>query len=137
MIETFEMLVSRRDGGKLSQILVVGHRIAEDDLSAHILARGDFEHVCLPLFAPKKMSFKIMAHETFRLCQKAKPCAPTPTRPTKSNPMRNITRALHFGFTFSRASVPGKMTSKSTSHIFHFLEVAQPADRCQRACPWC
>jgi predicted phage terminase large subunit-like protein len=68
VIETFEMLVSRRDGGKLSQILVVGHRIAEDDLSAHILARGDFEHVCLPLFAPKKMSFK-MGHETFRLAK--------------------------------------------------------------------
>ncbi len=68
VIETFEMLVSRRDGGKLSQILVVGHRIAEDDLSAHILERGDFEHVCLPLFAPKKMSFK-MGHETFRLAK--------------------------------------------------------------------
>jgi predicted phage terminase large subunit-like protein len=59
VIEAFEMLVSRRDGGKLSQMLVVGHRVAEDDLSAHILNRVDFKHVCLPLFAPKKMSFDI------------------------------------------------------------------------------
>lgn len=57
VVEAFEVLVSRRDGGKKSKMLVVGHRIAEDDLSAHILDRGDFEHLCLPLFAPKKMSF--------------------------------------------------------------------------------
>jgi phage terminase large subunit-like protein len=51
--------VSRRDGGKMSQMLVVGHRVAEDDLSAHILDRGGFKHVCLPLFAPRKMTFDI------------------------------------------------------------------------------
>ena len=68
VIEPFEILVSRRDGGKLSQILVVGHRVAEDDLSAHILARGDFEHVCLPLFAPKNMSFNI-GHDTCHLAK--------------------------------------------------------------------
>jgi predicted phage terminase large subunit-like protein len=59
VIEAFELLVSRRDGGKMSQMLVVGHRIAEDDLSAHILERGDFEHLCLPLFAPLEMTFEI------------------------------------------------------------------------------
>jgi predicted phage terminase large subunit-like protein len=59
VIEAFELLVSRRDGGKMSRILVVGHRVAEDDVSAHILERGDFEHLCLPLFAPEEMTFDI------------------------------------------------------------------------------
>jgi predicted phage terminase large subunit-like protein len=57
VIEAFEILVSRRDGGAMSQMLVVGHRVAEDDLSAHILDNHDFEHVCLPLFAPATLKF--------------------------------------------------------------------------------
>ena len=59
VIEAFELLVSRRDRGKDSRMLVVGHRVAEDDVSAHILARGDFEHVCLPLYAPENMSLDL------------------------------------------------------------------------------
>lgn len=60
VIEAFQLLVSRRDGGKMSRMLVVGHRIAEDDLSAHILeVDDDFVHVRLPLYAPKDMSFDL------------------------------------------------------------------------------
>ena len=60
VIEAFEYLVSRRDGGDLSRMLVVAHRVAEDDLSAHILERGDeFKHICLPLYAPKDMFFDL------------------------------------------------------------------------------
>ena len=67
VIQAFEYLVSRRDGGKMSRILVVGHRIAQNDLSGHILARGDeFRHICLPLYAPKNMTFEIGA-ETWEL----------------------------------------------------------------------
>jgi predicted phage terminase large subunit-like protein len=68
VVQAFELLVSRRDGGKMSRMLVVGHRVAEDDLSAHILERDDFEHVCLPLFAPKDMSFDI-GHATWHLAK--------------------------------------------------------------------
>lgn len=67
VIDAFEYLVSRRDGGKMSRMLVVGHRIAEDDLSGHILDRhGEFKHICLPLYAPKNMSF-VMGDETWHL----------------------------------------------------------------------
>jgi predicted phage terminase large subunit-like protein len=59
VIEAFELLMSRRNAGAKSSTLVVGHRIAEDDLSAHILERGDFEHLCMPLFAPKKIIFEL------------------------------------------------------------------------------
>jgi len=59
VIEAFEILVSRRDGGAMSQMLVIGHRVAEDDLSAHILDNHDFEHICLPLFAPETLKFDL------------------------------------------------------------------------------
>ena len=59
VIEAFELLISRRNAGAKSSTLVVGHRIAEDDLSAHILERGDFEHLRMPLFAPEKITFEI------------------------------------------------------------------------------
>jgi predicted phage terminase large subunit-like protein len=59
VIEAFGTLMTRRDGGGDSQVLVVAHRIAEDDLSAHILERGDFELIRLPLFAAKAMDFEI------------------------------------------------------------------------------
>jgi predicted phage terminase large subunit-like protein len=68
VIEAFEILMTRRDQGRRSQVLVVGHRVAEDDLSAHIVERADFEHVCLPLFAPKAMEFEIDS-ETWKLAK--------------------------------------------------------------------
>ena len=58
VVEAFETLMTRRDQGRRSRVLVVGHRVAEDDLSAHIIERADFEHICLPLFAPKAMEFE-------------------------------------------------------------------------------
>ncbi len=58
VIEAFETLVSRRDGGKKSQILAVGHRVAEDDLSAHMMERGDFKRLRMPLFAPRDMNWQ-------------------------------------------------------------------------------
>lgn len=62
VIDRFEVLMTRRDGGKMSQVLVVGHRVAEDDLSAHIKERGDFKCIRLPLFAPRKMKFELGEH---------------------------------------------------------------------------
>lgn len=59
VIDAFELLVSRRNAGRHSRMLVVGHRVAEDDLSAHIIERKDFDHICLPLFAPHDMSFDV------------------------------------------------------------------------------
>jgi len=57
--EQFSTLMTRRDSGVNTRMLVVCHRVAEDDLSAHILESGKFKHLCLPLFAPKKMEFEI------------------------------------------------------------------------------
>lgn len=68
VIESFETLMTRRDQGQRSRLLVVGHRVAEDDLSAHIIERADFRHICLPLFAPEPMDFEING-DTWRLAK--------------------------------------------------------------------
>ena len=59
VINEFSTLMTRRNRGVNTQMLVVGHRVAEDDLSAHILAQGKFAHLCLPLFAPEDMEFEL------------------------------------------------------------------------------
>jgi phage terminase large subunit-like protein len=59
VLVAFSMLMTRRDLGENTGLLVVGHRVAIDDLSASILERDDFSHICLPLFAPKDMRFEM------------------------------------------------------------------------------
>jgi predicted phage terminase large subunit-like protein len=74
VIEQFSTLMTRRDRGINSQMLVTCHRVAHDDLSADILETGKFKHLCLPLFAPKKMEFEI-GDETWCLA-KGEPLRP-------------------------------------------------------------
>lgn len=59
VIQFFETLRTRGDKGGKSQFLVVGHRVAEDDLAAHIMQSGDFRHIKLPLFAPEDIRFEM------------------------------------------------------------------------------
>jgi predicted phage terminase large subunit-like protein len=59
VIQTFELLMSRRDDGKRSQVLVIGHRIAKDDLSGYLSKRGDFSRIRLPFYAPKDLKLNI------------------------------------------------------------------------------
>jgi phage terminase large subunit-like protein len=59
VINTFKHLRSRRDGGVKSRMMVVGHRVAKDDLSAYIMEHCKFAHVCLPLVAPEDMELDL------------------------------------------------------------------------------
>jgi predicted phage terminase large subunit-like protein len=120
VIEAFEMLVSRRDGGKLSQMLVVGHRVAEDDLSAHILDRGDFEHVCLPLFAPRKMSFDI-GHGTFKFA-KGEALRPDAFPPDEIESIRRNHRGPPFWLYYQQGLGPRRDDFQIEVSDFPFLE---------------
>ena len=60
VIEAFEVLMTRGDAGANTKFLAVGHRVAEDDLSAHIMRRGGFGHLALPMFAPTKMHVELL-----------------------------------------------------------------------------
>jgi predicted phage terminase large subunit-like protein len=119
-IEAFELLVSRRDGGKMSQILVVGHRVAEDDLSAHILQRGDFQHLCLPLFAPQEMTFNI-GHATWRLA-KGEPLRPDAFPPEEIEIIRKNHQGPPFWLYFQQGLGPREAGFQIEVTDFPFLE---------------
>jgi predicted phage terminase large subunit-like protein len=61
VVQFFNTLMTRRNAGRRSQMLVVGHRVASDDLSAHIEESEDFHIVRLPLFAPRDLEFPMGA----------------------------------------------------------------------------
>jgi phage terminase large subunit-like protein len=39
-------------------VVIVAHRLHEDDLSGHVLEQGGFRHICLPAIAPRKQRFE-------------------------------------------------------------------------------
>lgn len=126
VIEAFELLVSRRDSGKMSQMLVVGHRVAEDDLSAHIKERGDFQHICLPLFAPKKMSFDI-GHRTWDLA-KGEPLRPDAFPPDEIESIRKNHRGPPFWLYYQQGLGPRQDDFQIDVSHFPFLERGRLGD---------
>jgi predicted phage terminase large subunit-like protein len=50
---------SRLDDQANGAIMVVAQRLHVEDLPGHLLARGDFDHLCLPLVAPQKHTFSV------------------------------------------------------------------------------
>lgn len=57
--DQFERLLTRRNSPAKGVVVVICHRVSEDDLSAYILEKGDFKHVCLPLVAIKTKTYDI------------------------------------------------------------------------------
>lgn len=126
VIEAFELLVSRRDGGAMSQMLVVGHRVAEDDLSAHIKERGDFRHICLPLFAPRKMSFDI-GHRTWDLA-KGESLRPDAFPPDEIESIRKNHRGPPFWLYYQQGLGPRQDDFQIDVSHFPFLERGRLGD---------
>ena len=51
-IELFEtVLLSRLNNRKTGKVVVIAHRVHEDDLSGHLLRQGKWDHVVLPMVA--------------------------------------------------------------------------------------
>lgn len=58
-IGRFETAVMPRlNNPKQGRVIVIAHRIHEEDLSAHLLADGDWTHIVLPLIATRDQTFK-------------------------------------------------------------------------------
>lgn len=53
----FNILRSRLHDRQKGCLVVIAHRVAEDDLSAALLEEGDWDHVALPLRAPKARTY--------------------------------------------------------------------------------
>ena len=58
-IDKFHSMVVRRlNNRKRGRIMVIGHRVHEEDLSADLLESGGWTHLALPIIAPKDQSYK-------------------------------------------------------------------------------
>ena len=49
---------SRLNNQRTGRIIVIAHRVSEADLSAHLLARGGWQHVVLPFLANRDETYK-------------------------------------------------------------------------------
>ncbi len=120
VIELFETLMTRRDQGRRSRVLVVGHRVAEDDLSAHIIERGDFHSVRLPLFAPHAMEFDIDG-ETWQLA-KGEALRGDAFPPEEINKVRAEHIGAPFWLHFQQGLGPKEDPLEIDVNHFHFFE---------------
>jgi hypothetical protein len=58
--ERFDSLImSRLDNPKTGKVVIIAHRLHVEDLSGHVLKQSGWRHVCLPMIAPRKKSFKL------------------------------------------------------------------------------
>jgi predicted phage terminase large subunit-like protein len=56
--EQFDTEISSRlNHPRLSCMLIVGHRVSENDLSGHVLKQGEWSHFALPLVAPRTTTY--------------------------------------------------------------------------------
>lgn len=51
--------LSRLNNRANARVVVVGHRVADNDLSAHLLVHGGFKHFALPLVAPRETTYEV------------------------------------------------------------------------------
>jgi predicted phage terminase large subunit-like protein len=52
-------ILTRLDSPKRGSIMIIAHRISEDDLSGHVLRQGGWKHLKLPLIAPRMCHYKL------------------------------------------------------------------------------
>ena len=52
-------IYSRLNNKKKSIVLVIQHRLHENDLSGHLIQQGDYKAVVLPLVAPRKRKYRL------------------------------------------------------------------------------
>ena len=59
VVELFEgEILTRLDNPKRGRVVIVAHRVNEDDLSGHLLEQGGWEHLKLPLIAYRRRKYK-------------------------------------------------------------------------------
>ena len=61
VVELFDgEILTRLNNPKLGRIVIIAHRVNEEDLSGHLLQQeGGWKHLMLPLIAPRTRSYKL------------------------------------------------------------------------------
>jgi predicted phage terminase large subunit-like protein len=52
-------IMSRLNSPKNASVVVVAHRLNENDLSGHLIAQGGWRRVCLPMIAPRRKTYSL------------------------------------------------------------------------------
>jgi predicted phage terminase large subunit-like protein len=60
------VVMSRLNNPKTGKVVIIAHRLHQEDLSGHVLKRGGWRHLCLPLIAPRKKSFELGSYTWHR-----------------------------------------------------------------------
>jgi predicted phage terminase large subunit-like protein len=58
------VIMSRLSNPAKGAVVIVAHRLHENDISGHVLKQGGYRHICLPLIAPRKERYT-MGDETW------------------------------------------------------------------------
>ena len=53
----YSLIMSRVSNPAKGRVVIVAHRLHQNDISGHVLEQGGFEHICLPAIAPRKKRF--------------------------------------------------------------------------------
>ena len=53
------LIMSRLSNPAEGCVVIVAHKLNENDISGHVLQQGGFRHICLPAVAPRKKRFKM------------------------------------------------------------------------------
>jgi predicted phage terminase large subunit-like protein len=53
------VVMSRLNNPKTGKVVIIAHRLHQDDLSGHVLKQRGWRHVCLPMIAPRKKSLEL------------------------------------------------------------------------------
>ena len=53
------LVVSRLNNPATGRIVIIAHRLNDNDLSAHVLQQGGWHHVALPLVATKRQTYDL------------------------------------------------------------------------------
>ena len=60
VVELFDgEILTRLNNPKRGRVVIIAHRVNEEDLSGHLLEQGRWEHLQLPLIAMRRRSYKL------------------------------------------------------------------------------
>ena len=60
VVELFEgEILTRLDNPKDGRVVIIAHRVNEEDLSGHLLEQGGWKHLSLPLIATRRRKYKL------------------------------------------------------------------------------
>jgi len=117
---------TRLDNAKTAAIVIVAHRLAEDDLPGHVLEEGYWKEIRLPLIAPRSRTYRIPGFDWHR--QKGELLRPDAFTRRDIEQLRSMKRP---GFETLQQQNPRARDRLRTKaeHFGVFSPAALPADR--------